>query len=69
MERDLLSFIKTEGLLASIVNAEGRLPPLHELNRVLGSGKGDDGFVIMRWDPFTIGEQEYRGLLKEFSRE
>lgn len=61
-EVDLLLFIMTEGYLAQFVNSDRQMPPLVELNGVLASGKGDDGFILMRWEPFTITDQDYAEL-------
>lgn len=63
---DLLTFIKIEGYLAMFCNSDERLPPLEELNRILSKGSGDDGFVIMKWEPFTVTQEEYAALEKEF---
>lgn len=63
---DLLTFIRTEGYLAMFCNSDHRLPPMDELNRILSKGSGDDGFVIMKWEPFTVTQEEYAALEKEF---
>ena len=66
MSEDLLSFLLREARLTYHPYVYGELPPLKAINEVFGRGNGDDGFICMRWIPFTISEDEYQELINCF---
>jgi hypothetical protein len=41
---------------------EQAFPPIERFNRLLLSGRGDDGFIPHTWDSFTLTEQEYHEI-------
>ena len=43
---------------------EQPFPPIEQFNRLLMSGRGDDGFIPHTWDSFTLTEQEYHEIRK-----
>ncbi len=65
-ETDLLSFIQIEADLGMFLHFHKRLPPLEQLNAVLARGQGDDGFIAMVWQPFTVNAREYSDLEREY---
>jgi len=67
-ETDLLSFVQTQADLGMFVHVHKQLPPLQQLNEVLAKGIGDDGFVAMVWQPFTLSAREYSDLEREYKR-
>jgi hypothetical protein len=63
-EDDLLSFIRGEFHLGMHMATQKRLPPMDQINEVLGRGWGDDGFIMMIWQPFALNAKEYSELKK-----
>ncbi|HEY1174114.1 MAG TPA: hypothetical protein VGH19_22305 [Verrucomicrobiae bacterium] len=44
-----------------------RFPNLISLNKFLSLGRGNDGLIPSRWEPFQLTEIEYQELYREFN--
>jgi hypothetical protein len=60
--KDLLSFVRFDSYLGTIINHDKELPEINELNRVLLSGRGDEGHFLLSWQPFQLTDSEYQEL-------
>jgi hypothetical protein len=66
--KDLLDFIENEARVWYHIQAHRALPALTKLNEILMRGNGDDGFILMKWEPFTLDDAEYPELKERFEQ-
>jgi hypothetical protein len=66
--KDLLDFIENEARVWYHIQAHRALPALPKLNEILMRGNGDDGFILMKWEPFALNDTEYQELKESFER-
>src|SRR4051812_19005520 len=65
-EAELLTFLLGLATIGLAAHSTPRLPPLEEINQILERGAGDDGFIMLTWQPFQIQEMEYQELQAAF---
>jgi hypothetical protein len=66
-EQTLTDFLLEQAYIALYVRRRGHLPPIEDVNQLLQSGAGDDGFIGLTWEPFTISDEEYQQLTQQIS--
>ena len=66
--KDLLDFIESEARVWYNIQTHRALPSLQNLNEVFMRGKGDDGFILMTWEPFSLSDGEYQELTENFAK-
>lgn len=67
-ERTLLpEFLRREASIRMHLRRYKALPSMQDLNAKLLHGAGDDGFIMMSWEPFAVSVPEYEELAAALS--